>query len=66
MTNSDDYFLFRAHAQVRLRGAIMNIAKSEMPSDYITDLLVACVEEGNYFTAGLLWDCEISRLDFTR
>eukprot|EP01032_Pedospumella_encystans_P016132 gene16132-18416_t len=51
--------------KVRLRGAIMNIAKSEMPSDYITDLLVAFVEEGNYFTAGLLWDCEISRMDFT-
>lgn len=52
--------------QVRLRGAITNIAKSEMPSDYVTDFLVALVEENNYFTTGLLWDSEIAQLEFTR
>lgn len=52
--------------QVRLRGAILNIAKSEMPSDFVTDFLVTLVDDNNYFTAGLLWESEVSNLEFTR
>lgn len=37
-----------------------------MPSDFVTDFLVALVEENNYFTSGLLWDSEIAQLEFTR
>lgn len=44
----------------------MGIVKSGMPSELITDFLVALVEDSNYFTAGVLWDCEIAQLDFSR
>jgi hypothetical protein len=45
---------------------VLNITKSDMPSDFITDSLITLVEHGNYFTGGLLWDCEVEKLDFNR
>jgi hypothetical protein len=45
---------------------VLNITKSDMPSDFITDSLITLVEDGNYFTGGLLWDCEVDQLDFNR
>jgi hypothetical protein len=42
------------------------MTKSDMPSDFITDSLITLVEDGNYFTGGLLWDCEVDQLDFNR
>lgn len=51
---------------MRLKGVVMSIVKSGMPSELITDFLVTLVEDGNYFTAGVLWDCEVDRLDFSR
>ena len=51
---------------MRLRGVVMNIAKSEMPSEFITDLLITLVDDNNYFTAGVLWEHELKQLEFTR
>jgi hypothetical protein len=51
---------------VRLRAVVLNITKSEMPSDFITDSLISLVEDGNYFTAGMLWDLEVEQLAFNR
>lgn len=63
------FFIF-VHAgvrvQVRLKGVVMGVVKAGMPSELITDFLVALVEDNNYFTTGVLWDCEVAQLDFSR
>lgn len=45
---------------------VLNIAKADMPSAFLTDSLVALVEDGNYFAPEVLWDCEIQQLEFNR
>lgn len=44
----------------------MGIAKSDMPSDFLTDSLITLIEDNNYFAAGVLWDGEVDRLEFNR